>query len=431
MPTDTLRTGARRPFTSLRVRNFRLFFVGQLVSATGQWMQTLALALFVLDESGSGVALGMVTLLMYLPLLVVAPWIGAALERLPLRNVLLVSQAVQAALAAILWSMSAIGTLTVPLALTVAACVGLVQPVDNPARRSFVFEMVGRERVANAVALNSTLMTTSRLVGPAIAGLLASTVGLSWCFLANALSYLVILGALALMRTRDLHTERTVTGTQTTETSSHASALDGFRYALRDPGIRWPLVLTAVVSLLLQNYSVLLPLLAHERMSTGASSAGLLFSALSAGSLLSALTVATLAPTGTRVVAVSALCYGIVVAATSFTSGMAVLAMLLVLLGAADQVFSSTANATLQIQSDPRYRVRVMSLFSAFFIGMQGVSGVLVGALADLFGPTAAMTVGGVGAIVVAAIVLGVNRRRRPLQDRGNNGALRTKPASP
>jgi len=105
--------------------------------------------------------------------------------------------------------------------------------------------------------------------------------------------------------------------------------------------------------------------------------------------------------------------------------------MLLVLLGAADQVFSSTANATLQIQSDPRYRVRVMSLFSAFFIGMQGVSGVLVGALADRFGPTAAMTVGGVGAIVVAAIVLAVNRRRRPLQDRGNNGALRTKPASP
>jgi MFS family permease len=396
-------------FASLRIRNFRLYIAGQLVSVTGQWMQIVSLSLLILDTTGSGTAVGLVPLLQYLPVLLLAPWAGAVLERARKHRLLLVSQAALGGLAAVLWGAAALDRLSLPVVLVYSGLFGLVQAIDNPARRVFVFEMVGPARIANAVALNSAVMVSARLIGPAAAGLVAATAGAAWCLLANALSYAAIVAALLLMRRAELNPDEART------TPGARSAADGLRYAIRTPQVLWTLGMTAVVSLLLQNYPVIVPLLAIRGENGGPEVVGLLFTALSSGSVLMAMVVAKLGRTGFGLVTGIAIGYGGIAAAASFSPGIAVLAALMVLLGAADQAFASTANATLQLITAPEFRSRVLALYSAFFVGTQGLSGLYVGALSDLFGPRTALLSAGTATVVAGlAAAVAARRGRRP-----------------
>ncbi|MBN9108361.1 MAG: MFS transporter [Pseudonocardia sp.] len=391
-------------FASLHVRNFRLYAGGQFVSVTGQWMQIVALTLFVLDTTGSGTAVGLVALLQYGPLLFLSPWAGALLERSRKYRLLLLTQAGMGVLAAGLWVLAAMGGLSPGGVLLYSGLFGLLQAFDNPTRRVFVFAMVGPGLVANAVALNSAVMVCARLVGPAAGGLLIAAAGAPWCLFANAVSYVAIVGALLLMRRAELHEDRPSVDPDTRGPGA------GLRYATGTPHVLWTLAMTGVVSLLLQNYPVIIPLIAAHGGFSGPEVVGLLFSALSVGSILASLVVAKLSRTGFRLVTRVTVAYGVIAVGAAIAPGIAGLMGALVLLGAVDQAFSSGSNATLQLVAAPAFRSRVLALYSALFLGVQGLSGLGTGALSDLIGPRTALLSAGVATVLIGAVAAWADR---------------------
>ena len=245
----------QRTFSSLKVRNYRLYFVGQAISMCGTWMQTVGQAWLVLKLTGSGTALGLVIALQFLPVLILGPFGGVLVDRLPKRRVLFITQLASALPALILGVLVSTNTVQLWQVYVLAACLGLVATVDNPIRQTFVLEMVGPENLSNAVTLNSVMLNAARIIGPAIAGLLIATVGLAACFYINAASYLAVLVALGLMKVGEL--------TVLPPTKRAKGQLrEGFRYVWSTPVLRDSLTMMAIVGTLSYEFQVLLPLLA-------------------------------------------------------------------------------------------------------------------------------------------------------------------------
>lgn len=399
-----------RTFASLAVRNFRLYFFGQIASISGMWMQVVAQSWFVLQATGSGVAVGVVTGLQYLPLMLGAPWASTVIDRFDRRRLLLVTQGAMGILATSVWVASATGSLTVELLYVSSAAYGLVQPFDNPARRLFVLEMVGRERLSNAVGLNAAVFTTGQMLGPAIGGLLISVSGTTACFFLNALSYGAILVALMRMRSAELEPFA-----RAAPAAGHVR--EGLRYVRRTPNVLWPMALTAVASTLLLNYPVILPLLAQRTFDGGAGLFGGMFALLSVGSVIGALATAARGRTTRRAVALAAAAFGAIAILVALAPALWMVLVLLLVLGAADQVFSSNSGAYIQMETDPAYRARVVALYSALFVGSKGIAGIIAGGLAELIGPRGALAVAGGVTAFVACFALRSQRRsagRRP-----------------
>lgn len=387
----------RRTFTSLGVRNFRLYFFGQVASITGMWMQVVAQSWLVLQLTGSGVAVGLVTGLQYLPLMLGAPWSSVIIDRFDRRRMLMVTQGLMGAVATAVWIASATGVLTVGGLYVASGLYGLVQPFDNPARRLFVLEMVGRDRLANAVGLNAAVFTTGQMVGPALAGVLISVSGSTICFFLNALSYGAILLALARMRPSEL-----APVVQPEREKGHVK--QGVRYIQRTPDVRWTMLLTTVASMMLLNYPVILPLLAERSFEGGPGMFGGMFAVLSVGSVLGALVTAARGTTTMGAVVMAAGGFGLVAVLVSMSPSLWVALPLLLLLGAADQLFSANSGAYLQMATEPIYRARVIALYSAVFVGSKGISGLVAGSLSELMGPKGALAVAGVATLAMAAV---------------------------
>jgi MFS family permease len=400
VPPATARGSARRAahdtFRSLRVRNFRLFFVGQVVSQVGNWMTLVTQTLLVLSLTGNGVAVGVLTACQFLPVLLIAPWAGLVADRSDKRKLLLVVQVFAMAQSFLLATFAFMDHPPVAAFYVIAVFGGIATAFDNPARRSFVNEMVPEGEVTNAVSLNSALMMSARMVGPALAGLLIQTAGFGWCFLLDGISYVAVIVALWMIRPKELRPAPVTP-------RGKGQIREGFLYVRRTPVLWIPLVIATIVGTLSYNFQVVMPLLVTRTFGGTDATFTLLFSVLSVGSLIGAIATARRRVVGVMHVILASVGIGValLVMAVSPTLGFAFGAAVLV--GLATMVFMISWTSIVQLRADPTMRGRVLALQSMVFLGSTPIGGPIVGAVCDAFGPRAGLLLGSAAGFVGAA----------------------------
>ena len=401
-----LRTTSDDIFRSLHVRNFRLFFTGQLISQTGTWLMMIAQTLLVLKLTDSGIALGLLTASQFGPVLVLGPWAGAVADRVDKRRWLILLQSLAMAQSLVLGVVVLAGWGSIPVIYLLAGVQGVLTAFDNPTRRAFVVEMVPTTDLANAVSLNSAVMTGSRVIGPAIAGFLVVTVGHGWAFVIDGLSYLAVLAGLLAMRPAELFPSPRAT-------RAKGQVRAGLRYIRARSELLVPLVMMAIIGTLAFNFSVTIPLLVEGPLRGDDTTFTLLFSVLSIGSLVGALGTARRTAVTSRQLVVAAM-LGLAVAPNLVSSFPVA-----VLLGLTSIAFMTSCTATVQMLASPEYRGRVLAIQSMVFLGSTPIGGPLVGWIADAAGPRAGIAVGGLACLVAAAYgarALGVTGRRSPVE---------------
>lgn len=402
---------ARVTFRSMSVRNYRLYFAGQLISTTGTWMQSIAQAWLVLQITGSGVALGVTVALQFLPVLLVGAWGGLVADRVDKRRLLVGTQAAAGVLALVLGTVTALGVVQLWMIYVLALGLGAVNALDNPARRAFVVEMVGAEHVSNAVSLSSAMFMAARVIGPAIAGLVIAGFGVSWCFFANGVSYSAAVIAFLAMRENEFFSVEPVP-------KRKGQLREGLRYAWSTPALRLVLVLTAVIGTLAFNFQVVLPLLAKQTFSGGADTLGVLYASMSIGSVIGALVSAHEARATRRFVLGAALAFGAALVAAALAPSFALELLVLVPVGAAGIAFTAMANGVLQTETAPEMRGRVAALFTVAFLGSTPIGGPIIGWVSQQVGPRAGLWVGGVATLAVTVVAIAGILRHREVQHR-------------
>jgi MFS family permease len=394
-----------RTFAALSVPNFRLYFAGQSISLVGTWMQLVAQSWLVLQLSGSGTVLGLVVAAQFLPVLVAGPYGGLVADRANKRRLLLATQSALAILALLLGVLALTHLVRLWMVVLFALLTGAVNAVDSPARQVFVPEMVGQDLVRNAVSLNSVMTNAARAIGPAAAGVLIATVGVGVCFLANAA--IAILLALALMRTARLQSAPPVS-------RERGQLREGLRYVRREPGLWLPVVMMAVVGTLAYEFQVVLPLLARTGLGGDARVYGFLTSAMGFGAILGGLAVALAGRAGVGPLVVAELGFGAALFAAAAVGPLPAELIALGVVGVGSTAFLATSNTTLQLVSEPRFRGRVMALWSVTFLGSTPIGGPVIGAVAEHSGPRAALAVGGAACLAASALGLLVLPRVPP-----------------
>jgi MFS family permease len=406
-PVASRATGRWATFRSLRTRNFRLFILGQLLSTTGTWMQSVAAPFLVLQLTHSGVALGIDTGLQFLPILLFGAWGGVVADRFDNRRLQLASQVAFALLAATLWLLVVTHAVQIWMVYSLSFLQGVVTAVDMPTRQSFYLELVGRDDLTNAMSLNTATMTGTRIVGPAIAGFLSGAFGVGPVFLINAVSYSAVVGALLLMRTEDLQRRALVP-------RRARQIREGIAYAWRTTGLRVPMLVMAAVFLFAFNLLVLLPLLAVRTFGGNARTYGNMLALFGAGSLAGALAMAgRVSRPNVRMVAVLAVAVGVLSVATASAPTLPVAWAVLPLLGAAGISFAIAGNSTLQLTSSEAMRGRVMALYAVIFLGSTPIGGPIAGWIGQHVGPRVGLGGGGIVAVAAGAIALVWLSRRR------------------
>jgi MFS family permease len=392
-----LTAAIRHSFNSLEVPNYRRYFIGQLISLSGTWMQTVAAVWVVLSLTGSGVAVGLTTALQFLPMLLIGAWGGLLADRIPKRRLLMTTQALMAIPAIGLFAVTATGVVAPWMVYLAVFAMGSVNAIDNPTRQSFVIEMVGPDRVVNAVSLNSVIVQAARIVGPAFAGILIATVGVVPCFALNALTFLAMILALWRMDPARLHAP---------PPAQHepGAIRAGLRYVLRTPELMVPLALMALVGTLGFNFQVVLPLLAKFSFESGAMTYAALVSAMAVGSIVGALINGHRGRTGPRLIAGGALAFGVAALWAAAMPSLAFEVPALMLLGAASVTFAATINSTLQLAVSPEMRGRVMALYSVVFLGSTPIGGPLAGWLAQAYDPRVALLLAAASGLAAAWI---------------------------
>jgi MFS family permease len=406
-PAPAARRGiARRTFRSLRIYNYRLFFFSQVVSMSGTWMQSVAQNWLVLQLTGSSVALGVTVGLQFGPVLVLGAWAGALADRVDKRKLLIATQSAAAALALVLGVLTLADVVTVWMIWVLAGLTGTAVALDMPSRQSFVYEMVGPDDLANAVGLNGVIINSSRIVGPAIGGVLIAGVGVAPCFLFNAASFLAVIAALFLMRTTELFRSKPVA-------RKRGQVREGLRYVWRTPELRTPLVMMAVVSTLAYNYSVVLPLMTKSVFGRGGGAYGALSAAMGAGALIGALLMASRARPSTRLLVASTFAFGAGALLLAVAPGYVAAAVLLVGIGGSAMLFNGTTNSLLQLNAGQAMRGRVMALWAVVFLGSTPIGGPITGLLVRGLGVRWAVAIGGFATMATAAAAYPSLRRRR------------------
>ena len=393
-------------FRSLRVRNFRLFFTGQLISQIGNWLTLVAQTLLVLKLTDSGIALGALAAAQFGPVLILGPWGGLVADRSDKRRLLLIVQSIAMLQSFVLAVLGFSHNPPVLAVYAVALIGGTTMAFDNPARRAFVVEMVDHEDMNNAVSLNSALMTSSRVIGPALAGLLVTTVGFGWCFLLDGLSYLAVLAALWMMRTEEL---RPAPATQRGKGQVRA----GFRYARSVPEIAVPLVMMGVIGTLSYNFQTVFPLFATRDLHGTDATFTALFSIVSVGALVGALGVARRTTISVRTVALTGVGYGASLAAMAIAPNQVAAFVLAPVLGLSSIAFLTASTAIVQIEAAPEMRGRVLALQAMLFIGSTPIGGPIVGWVSEQFGARWAIGLGALAALLTGAWGLARARRLR------------------
>jgi MFS family permease len=383
---------------ALRHRNFQLFFSGQLISLIGTWMQSVAQSWLVYRLTGSSLLLGSVGFASQIPVFLFAPLGGIVADRHNRQRVVIGTQAASMLLAFALAALTLTGIVQVWHIFVLASLLGVVNAFDIPVRQSFLVDMVGREDLMNAIALNSSMFNGARIIGPAIAGILVARIGEGWCFFANAVSYIAVIIGLLMMRVRP-HSHGP-------SGSPLAHIVEGFRFVRRTGPIMAILLLLGLVSLVAMPYTVLMPVFADKILHGGARGLGILMGATGVGALLGALTLATRTGVGGlgRWVAFSCGGFGLSLALFSLSRSFWLSAALLLPVGFCMMLQMSSSNTLIQAMVPDHLRGRVMSVYSMMFMGMAPFGALLGGALADRLGAPQTVSMGAVACIGGAAL---------------------------
>jgi MFS family permease len=364
-----------KTFAALSVRNFRLFFVGQLISVSGTWMQSVAQGWLILQLTGSSVDLGFAVALQYVPILLFGTYGGLVADRHEKRRILYCTQTVAGLLALTLGLLMTTHHVTVDTVFVLAGLLGFVNLFDVPARQAFVQEMVGRDLIANAVSLNSVLMNSGRVIGPSVAAGLIALVGTAACFYTNAASYVAVILALALMRRGELLPMQIVQRLP-------GQLRLGLKYVFATPQLRNIIIAVSVVGTFAFNFTVTLPLLAHVTFhQKSAAQYGILMGCMGVGAVIGGLLVAHRSRPTPKLLALLAVAFGFFMTLVAFAPTILLAELALIPTGACSIAFASSANSTLQLNSGQQMRGRVMSLYSIAFLGTTPIGAPLVGIL--------------------------------------------------
>jgi MFS family permease len=404
-----------RTFASLDEPNYRRFFIGQAVSLTGTWMQSVALAWLVLELTHSPTWLGFAIALQFVPVLFLGPYGGVIVDRLDKRRLIIATQCAAAVQALVLGILAATGNASLAWVLFLSAASGLINVLDNPARQAFVREMVAADQVRNAVSLNAVLVNVARAVGPAVAGILIATIGVGVCFIINAASFAAAIIAYATMNTSALNPSTPVA-------RAPGQLRAGLAYVRRSPELLVPLLMMALVGTLTYEFQVSLPALATETFGGDARSYGLITAAMGVGAVIGGLASAGRAATGIGPMATAAAAFGVTDLITALTPTAVWAGISLIAVGASSIWFLSLANATIQVSSSAAMRGRVMALWSVAFLGSTPIGGPLIGWVAETFSPRWALAVGAAAALAAAALGAVALRRQRATALRNLNG---------
>ena len=384
-------------FRALRHRNFQLFFGGQLISLIGTWMQTIAQSWLVYRMTGSALLLGTVGFASQIPVFILAPLGGMLADRRSRQRIVIATQTISMLLAFALAALTLTSVITVWEIMVLAVLLGAVNAFDIPARQAFLMDMVGREDLMNAIALNSSMFNGARVVGPAVAGILVAWIGEGWCFFANAISYIAVIVGLLLMRLAIPKREKVTA-------SPFEHIIEGFRFVERTKPIRALLLLLGCISLFALPYSVLMPIFADRILHGGARGFGILMGSAGLGALGGALTLAM--RTGMRGlgrwIATSCAAFGTALIAFSLSLWFWLSAILLVPVGYSVMLQTSASNTLLQAMSPDKLRGRVLAVYSMMFMGMAPIGALLAGAVAKHIGAPTTVCLGGIGAIAGA-----------------------------
>lgn len=399
--------GLLRTFVALRHRNYRLFWFGQLISLIGTWMQSIGQAWLVLELTHSAWLLGVVGALQFLPVMLLSLFGGVLADRLPKRKVLLFTQSSAMLQATLLWILVATGHVQIWEVLVLASLLGLTNSIDMPTRQAFVAEMVGREDLPNAIALNSSLFNMARIVGPGLGGIIIAWLGVAPLFLLNSISFIAVIVGLALIKMNDLYAQakRSTAKGEAPRQSTLQSLREGLAYVVRTPSVFLVIVVVGVISLFGINFNVILPLFATEVLHVGPEGFGFISATFGLGSLLSALWLAwgNWKPSIQHLLA-GAIAFGILEIFFALSHLYLLSLVLIAGVGFAQIAFSAISNTTLQTVTPDYLRGRVMSVYMVVFAGSVPLGNLFTGGMAHLFGAPMALLIGA-SLSLVAAIV--------------------------
>ena len=394
-PLERSHTAVARTFSSLRVRNYRYYFAGQSVSLIGTWMQSITQSWLVYTRTHSGFQVGLIVALQTLPILLLGPFGGTIADRFGKYRVLFYTQALAGVQAFALAGLDLSGHLQLWELYLIAVSLGFINTVDNPTRQTFIMEMVGRDQLANAVTLNSVMVNAARAVGPAIAGIMIATVGSGWCFLFNGVSFGFVLLALSRMNQDEL-------SPAPRSSKIRGQMMEGFRYVGRTPIVRDALIMMALIGCLTYEFQTSLPLMAGATFHGDSRTYGYLTACIGAGAVVGGLIAAGRQWKGPRRLVTTAAVFGTVVLLASLSPSLVLEEVALLFVGACSVTFLALGNATLQLQTEPSMRGRVMSLWSVAFLGSTPVGSPVIGFIGGTIGARYALGLGGLAALAAA-----------------------------
>jgi MFS family permease len=392
-----VKASARRTFSSLSIPNYRKYFYGQTTSLVGTWMQMTAQSWLVFTLTHSATDIGFVVALQTLPVLLLGPYGGVVADRVNKRRLMIVLQSAMGLQAAVLSVLALTHVVTYLDVCVLAIILGLNNAFENPSRQSFVLEMVGPKDLRNAVSLNSTMNNVARAVGPAIAGVIIATIGEGWCFALNALSFIAVVASLMVMD------RSTLTPSVPTERAK-GQLLEGFRYVAATPKLLLPLIMMGLVGMLAYEFQVTLPIVAGHVFHGSSEVFGILSASMGAGAIIGGLWTAARGKTGTRAMVRAAILFGVFISFAALSPKLWVEILALGLVGFASVQFLAMANSTLQLETDPQMRGRVMALWAVAFMGTTPVGGPLIGWITSLAGARVGLGVGAASCFIAAGI---------------------------
>lgn len=411
MPATKRRFQPRQMASSLRHRNYRLFFFGQMLSMMGTWTESVAQSFLVLDLTRSGTQLGLTLAVRFLPMLLFGPLGGVFADRRDKYKILYRTQALAGSVSAVFAVLVATGAIRMWIVYLLALALGCVNVFDNPARQSFISEMVPSEDLPNAVTLNSVAMNMARVFGAAMGGGIVALLGVALCFGVNAISFGAVLISLVLMNKKMLYPGKRAS-------KARGQVVQGLRYVRSTPELLIPLVMIAVIGMLAWEFQVSLPLMATQVLGGGAESYGLMASLMGAGAVVGGLVSASRSRPGARSLCVASIGWGLAIVTASLMPSMTAELVVMLFVGYGSVTFNSYAKTVLQLGARPEMRGRVMALWAIAWLGSTPVGGPIIGWIGQDFGARWALGLGGVAALACGLLaypaLAAIDRRAVP-----------------
>jgi MFS family permease len=399
-------------FSSLKHRNFRLFFIGQCISLIGTWMQNIGQTWLVLQLTHSALKLSIVTMMQFLPMMVFSLFAGTVIDRFSKRKVLIFTQTSMMVLAVVLATLTYLNLIQYWHLIVLALLLGIVNTLDMPTRQSYFIDLVGRQDLMNAIALNSGIFNLARVVGPAIAGILIGLVGIPICFYLNALSFVAVIISLFMIKTPH---DKPVTEKIESFGQIADDIKNGLRYIKNNNIILVPLILIAVISLFAMNYSVLIPLLASQTLRQDAAGYGFIMTCMGLGSLTGAMVIAARSQSGPKhaYMIIGALSTCIFMSILGLESTYLIVCITVFVIGLSSIVFTALANSIIQLNSVDKMRGRVMSVYTLVFLGVVPIGSLATGALIEWVGLSWTMILSGLVSVGITLLTIYLLRNNR------------------